>query len=828
MLPLIHPTKDEHSMDQKPNECEPSTSKELVGDVYPLEPLVLGESAVNFRHSEVYGEATHDPYKHEIVGMEPSYLADWKGNTWGDVSTPKAYQDTCPAIAGNQFSIETSYGDYIGHMPCNPHDSFTSTGMYARHGHPTSTPSYGATSSSLLDSTLYNVGSYHPMLKDMSSFTTYAPSMTGSYEQQTDNMSGYDPAGNNPFGGRYYIPKMQNVSTDGSMQEMANIDVQKRPPMPHMGEYRMRPESIQSSNSEFFTMLTQQFLGPAKTEAVPKVAKVTIEELTTFTAQYDELCKPLKRKIGATQRADSAAPVAQKHAPSMHPLPFGEASHQMATMLKPKMGHYDTSVHGLSPHHVLNHGHCDPHYMCDKGFAAGHTTATSTPTFRSRMMPSGSRSVGDADTELTTFQHDGYHPGDIETMKTAPVDSNVLYSAHKLMTDCTPRSHFDPNMVAGYPQGMMSSSVDMTTMLSRQGSEVDTSETHGSCDNFVDPSSADTHADDYSGNMIEKPMPAYKGGSVGGATAPDEHHYGSIDGLNNFKGIMDTFRDDDNNPPLDPALMRQAFQENRYIEDLGTQYGLTCTEASIEEAYVYIRSGNSGDFGGVSLKKEKVTTAPIATSSELNEILIECCNDTASFQPVITWNESQQAHIVTWQASNDSGKLEKHVRTCSAAGYGKAAAYEEALRIAMYAETQIRPGALIRWYPGFNIPIGTGGRTNLRKVLHMDRLKNAELCDPVLAANGMKIATKSTFGDMTIVELYKAAYVLGLWDVAAYNCLKTCKRRGYSYRWIHQLQLKNRRVTLDALKYLRDVRETLSAQQHSKRSARGSTRGRAR
>ncbi|XP_955124.1 uncharacterized protein TA04550 [Theileria annulata] len=213
----------------------------------------------------------------------------------------------------------------------------------------------------------------------------------------------------------------------------------------------------------------------------------------------------------------------------------------------------------------------------------------------------------------------------------------------------------------------------------------------------------------------------------------------------------------------------------------------------------------------LKLTKQVLNTKNIASSSDLNESMIRSRNDEQgmSYLPYISCNW-KGVHETSWWMSDDKGVVRNFKVKFDPVVFGsKAVAFEEATKFAKYVEGLIRPGSLIKWYPGFNIPIGTSGRANLRKVLHMDRMKNSELCDPVLEANGLKVAAKSTFGDMIIVELYKAAYVLGLWDVAAYNCLKTCKRRGYSFEWIHDIQSSGKRITLDALKYMRNVKELI-------------------
>ncbi|EKX72773.1 conserved hypothetical protein [Theileria equi strain WA] len=252
-----------------------------------------------------------------------------------------------------------------------------------------------------------------------------------------------------------------------------------------------------------------------------------------------------------------------------------------------------------------------------------------------------------------------------------------------------------------------------------------------------------------------------------------------------------------------------------YIIDLGKKYDDSQLDvAPPEDHTVYTRV--SGDK--LKLTKQVLSSRAIASSANLNDGLMRFKNDDTGlcYSPTISW-DWDGVHEVSWWNVDSNGDV-RNFRTKfppKAPGI-KNGAFEEASAFAKFVENTVRPGNLIRWYPGFNIPIGTNGRANLRKVLHMDRMKNAELCDPVLEANGLKVAAKSTFGDMTIVELYKAAYVLGLWDVAAYNCLKTCKRRGYAFEWLHDIQRAGKRITLDALKYLRGVRESIEQQKNAK------------
>lgn len=265
------------------------------------------------------------------------------------------------------------------------------------------------------------------------------------------------------------------------------------------------------------------------------------------------------------------------------------------------------------------------------------------------------------------------------------------------------------------------------------------------------------------------------------------------------------------------------------IKELGSRYDEAQRVANPSETHVvYVR--HSSDMNLVlrndnlliqhtnrerneklKMSKQVLSSKDVASSSDLNECMARSRNDEQgmSYLPYVSCNW-KGVHETSWWMSDPKGIVRNYKVRFDPAVFGsKNIAFEEANKFGKFVEGLIRPGTLISWYPGFNIPIGTSGRANLRKVLHMDRMKNSELCDPVLEANGLKVAAKSTFGDMIIVELYKAAYLLGLWDVAAYNCLKTCKRRGYSFEWIHNIQSSGKRITLDALKYMRNVKEVV-------------------
>ncbi|SCO68830.1 hypothetical protein, conserved [Plasmodium vivax] len=110
---------------------------------------------------------------------------------------------------------------------------------------------------------------------------------------------------------------------------------------------------------------------------------------------------------------------------------------------------------------------------------------------------------------------------------------------------------------------------------------------------------------------------------------------------------------------------------------------------------------------------------------------------------------------------------------------------------------------LIEWYPGFDIPIGTYGRAILRKALHQKRMTDVKKCDELLSSNGLFPTSRSTFGDMKIRDLYRAAHILGVWNVAEKYCLLACERNGYKREWIAMLKSSGVKVTIKALKELR-------------------------
>ncbi|ORM41317.1 uncharacterized protein BXIN_0813 [Babesia sp. Xinjiang] len=834
MLPSQHKKETDPFPDYKPTQHD-DANKDVIGDAYPMEPLVLGESVATMGSTHTYRTMNLDAYKQEIVGMEPSYLADWKGSKWREPSTPMPSQESYCSTSVSNSEAPGNYANYPRHVHYNPHDTYPSEhpyatpdkykhqGIYAHHDHCAgpSMPSPYCEVNNGFDNSTYHMNSYNPMVKDVNSLDTYAHSMSSSFDTM-DRIHGFG-SGANTVCGSYDMPSMHCSATDAPMPDMPSTGSGKRHYMMQMNACLARKETMHPPKSEYMSMLTQQYLGPSQMDVSHNIGKVSTDELATFTSHFEDLCKPIKRRVGSYHRMEKAAYVAARQCSHGPMMKTGEDSSAIGGTSSPKRCLYESGGKVNGPPQVCGHGKCNQGYVCDPGYVNGHDNATSTPTTRALQMARGAHSMGDMGAEMTTYQSDPYHGENMETLKPGSMDSSIVYNAPP-MTEMPRRPPFDSSMMACYQQGILDPSVDMPVMPPGNTSHVEGGESHVA----PDPSPVETHGDEYSNSFVEKPMPAYQSGSTANV-APEEYRHGAVDGLYNFKGVMDTFRDEENSMTyVDPATLRQSFEGNRYIEDLGSQYDLTRNEAPAEEAFVYLRTNAIGEFGSVGLQKQKVVAASIATSSELNELLITCNSEPSSYQPTITWDEAQQAHIVTWWASDDKGLRNKKTRAFADTGYGKSAAYEEAARFAMSPETQIRPGSLIRWYPGFNIPIGTSGRTNLRKVLHMDRMKNSDLCDPVLAVNGMKIATKSTFGDMTIVELYKAAYVLGLWDVAAYNCLKTCKRRGYSYRWIHEMQLRNKRVTLDSLKYLRDLRESLNVHRHSKRAVRGSARNRAR
>ncbi|KJP88476.1 hypothetical protein AK88_01928 [Plasmodium fragile] len=110
---------------------------------------------------------------------------------------------------------------------------------------------------------------------------------------------------------------------------------------------------------------------------------------------------------------------------------------------------------------------------------------------------------------------------------------------------------------------------------------------------------------------------------------------------------------------------------------------------------------------------------------------------------------------------------------------------------------------LIEWYPGFDIPIGTYGRAILRKALHQKRMTDVKMCDELLSSNGLYPTSRSTFGDMKIRDLYRAAHILGIWNVAEKYCLLACERNGYKREWIDMLKRSGVKITIKALKELR-------------------------
>ncbi|CRG94815.1 conserved Plasmodium protein, unknown function [Plasmodium gallinaceum] len=111
---------------------------------------------------------------------------------------------------------------------------------------------------------------------------------------------------------------------------------------------------------------------------------------------------------------------------------------------------------------------------------------------------------------------------------------------------------------------------------------------------------------------------------------------------------------------------------------------------------------------------------------------------------------------------------------------------------------------LIEWYPGFDIPIGTNGRAILRKALHQKRMTNVKKCDELLSSNNLYPTSRSTFGDMKIRDLYRAAYILGVWNVAEKYCLLACERNGYKKEWIYMLKKNGIKITVKALKEIRN------------------------
>ncbi|CDU19913.1 conserved Plasmodium protein, unknown function [Plasmodium yoelii] len=111
---------------------------------------------------------------------------------------------------------------------------------------------------------------------------------------------------------------------------------------------------------------------------------------------------------------------------------------------------------------------------------------------------------------------------------------------------------------------------------------------------------------------------------------------------------------------------------------------------------------------------------------------------------------------------------------------------------------------LIEWYPGFDVPIGTNGRAILRKALHQKRMTNIKKCDELLSSNNLFPTSRSTFGDMKIRDLYRAAYILDVWDIAEKYCLLACEKNGYKREWISMLKQNNKKITIKALKEIRN------------------------
>ncbi|KAK2196196.1 hypothetical protein BdWA1_002796 [Babesia duncani] len=385
--------------------------------------------------------------------------------------------------------------------------------------------------------------------------------------------------------------------------------------------------------------------------------------------------------------------------------------------------------------------------------------------------------------------------------------------------NCSPRSNFQPEQQVSIQKSDVSNNdlAQFNTLVgemacSPTNNGVSNSNSNSSCTRT--PSKLDNYKLDHGQSHPSQIGMDTPSTTAATPTGSFSSHSMSYDSLNNFNPESKEYVC---HTQIQDKRTMESLMSNRYIREVALQYDDTCRDALPSlETRVFVRKGTAGERGSkLELTAEIKTTLPPATSTELNEIVLDTNNTVPfgqSYQPYISWDSKCECYDVYWYMADKTGHiLSRMCRFFPMQCGGKSGAYEEAVKFSKYIEGIVRPGTLIQWYPGFNIPIGTNGRTNLRKVLHMDRMKNPEQCDPVLEANGLKIATKSTFGDMTILELYKAAYVLGLWDVAAYNCLKTCKRRGYSYDWIQALHNKNKRITLDALKYLRHVKEaTLS------------------
>lgn len=129
--------------------------------------------------------------------------------------------------------------------------------------------------------------------------------------------------------------------------------------------------------------------------------------------------------------------------------------------------------------------------------------------------------------------------------------------------------------------------------------------------------------------------------------------------------------------------------------------------------------------------------------------------------------------------------------------------YYETLVYENVGIVKILPEDIICWYPGFNLPIGTRGRSLLRKDLHRQRSISTSNCDNMLVSNKLNITNRSTFGDMRIADLYHSAHVLGIWNSAAHYCLETCERRGFRKEWILCLKESGYEINMNNLKEIK-------------------------
>ncbi|KAK1442324.1 hypothetical protein BgAZ_403540 [Babesia gibsoni] len=819
MVPLAHPDHESPYVDFEQREYG-RTVKSDISDVYNMEPLVLGDSVAAMGHDEMsYGDMLPSSYKQEVVGMEPCYLANWNVGNWYDESNQRTTQDTYDSITASNYDVTSDYVPYSQHSYSTlDHGGSSSSSALFYENH--RGDSFG---------TNYHMGSFDVSISRINSVDSVMRSVSSSSDH-IKRRGSFDSTRKTIHHG-YEGSKLPGASDETLLPDMCRADPQDRM---SMNEYNSRNDtSLVLHGGSLRPPQSASSLVSSRGELKRELNRVTTDDVATFNTLFEDVRKPQAKRAMQMSSHQMEKDMFEKQSVARHFKPTNENQNNLNTPQASNMSYYDVFSKMNMGSQALNYGHCDLGYLCDPLYVENHKNMTSTPTMRSKLLRCGGKSYSGNTADYTTYQSDACNNGDVDAVTTKILESNGIYNGHHNSVEGYTPGHRDHGLLEQYGVPMMDHLGETPSNPSRcmpmlepgkVPMQMEAFMEHGRPENL----SPDNTREEYIHNVVED-MGAFQHGSAPKHSQDEFFHVG-VDGLDHFSGIVEAFKEEEGlSPDMDAATMRRAFEENRYIEDLGNQYDLSRDDSPCEEAYVYMRTNTPDEYGGFKIQKERVTAAPTATSAELCEVLVACSNSSSNYQPSVTWDQSEQAYIVNWWATDEKGSISKRKsRMFSANEYGKAAAYDEAVSFAKFAETQIRPGALLRWYPGFNIPIGTSGRTNLRKVLHMDRMKNTDLCDPVLAANGMKIATKSTFGDMTIVELYKAAYVLGLWDVAAYNCLKTCKRRSYSYRWIHQLQLMNRRITLDALKYLRNVRESLAANKKPKRTSRGSVKRAAR